>query len=90
LSVAAAAAPKRSPAAASLASSLIISLHVVPLRWKTYAEPDEVPLSSLSVAPMIAVSPLIATEAPKRSPPKKSLARRLACCVHVVPLRMKT
>ena len=63
--------PKESPEAPSDAVSFFVSVHVessVPVRVKTYTEPDSEPLSSSPVAPMSAVFPSKAMDVPKESP----------------------
>ena len=70
--------PKTSSAAPSSARSLACWVHTPPLRVKTYAEPDSMPLSSSRHAPMTAVSPLMETERPKLSSAAPSSARSLA------------
>src|SRR6266545_3212053 len=81
------AAPKKSNAAASLAVSFACWLQLVPLRTNTYAEPAMV---SPNGAPTTAVSPLIPTASPNRSPDAASLAVSFACWLQPVPLRTNT
>src|SRR6266540_2518834 len=81
------AAPKKSNAAASLAVSFACWLQLVPLRTNTYAEPAMV---SPNWAPTTAVSPLIPTASPNRSPDAASLAVSFACWLQPVPLRTNT
>ena len=76
--------PKPSPAAPSEAVSFCCSLQTVPLRVNTYAEPAFTPPGvSPPWAPTMAVSPLIATELPKKSLAAPSEAAVCACSAHV-------
>ena len=73
--------PKVSPTAASAATNLN-TCDQTPLasRSKAYAEPDCALPSSSYLAPMIAMLPLMATEAPNSSPAAASAATNLNTC----------
>ena len=69
--------PNWLPAAPSEARSFWLSVQapVAGSRANTYAAPESTPLSSLKVAPTIAVLPLMETEAPNSSPAAPSEAK---------------
>src|SRR5262245_48351550 len=75
------ATPNSSPTDASGATSLCSSLHTVPDRAKTYADPPR----SIAGEPITAVSATSDTDAPKRSPGAASEATSSCCSFHVVP-----
>src|ERR1043166_2526151 len=75
----------------SEAVSFCSSDHAKPVRLNTYRAPASMPPGiSLAFEPITMESPLIETALPKKSSSPPSVAVSFCCCVHTVPLRVKT